>query len=418
MHSLHLSGPRRATRVAAIALSGALLLSACGTGDDDATQTAATSSGTEPEAAETTAAESTAATPAADLRSGLNTLLAEHVFFAGAAVNEALQGNTPGFEAAAGALDENSVALSEAVGSVYGADAGEAFLGLWRSHIGMFVDYTTATAAGDKAAQDKAVADLTGYADDFAAFLSGANPNLPKDAVQTLVMEHVVSTKDAVDALASGDAAKGFTELREAIAHMHMLADPLSAAIAQQFPDQFGDETSEAASGLRSQLNVKLAEHVWLAGAAVNEAVRGKGGFEPAAAALDANSQDLANMVGSVYGPEAGEAFLGLWRAHIGMFVDYTQGKAAGDDAKVSKAEEDLEGYSKDFAVFLNGANENLPVQTVEGLLTEHVEHTKAAIDAVVGGDAKAFSVLREAGQHMSGIADPLAGAIAKQQNL
>lgn len=415
MHSLHRS---RNGRVAAVALSGALLLSACGTGQETS-QVSSAPSATEQATEETTAAGSAStATPAADLRAGLNTLLAEHVFFAGAAVNEALQGNTPGFESAAAALDENSVALSDAVGSVYGADAGEAFLGLWRSHIGMFVDYTQATAAGDKAAQDQAVAELTGYADDFAAFLSGANPNLPRETVQALVVEHVVSTKDAVDALASGDAAKGFTELREAISHMHMLADPLAGAIAQQFPDQFGDPTSDAASGLRSQLNVKLAEHVWLAGAAVNEAVRDKGGFEPAAAALDANSQDLANMIGSVYGPEAGEAFLGLWRAHIGMFVDYTQGKATGDDAKVAKAEEDLEGYSRDFAVFLNGANENLPVETVEELLNHHVKHTKAAIDAVVAGQADAFSVLRNAGQHMGDIADPLAGAIAAQQNL
>lgn len=415
MHSLHRS---RHGRVAVLALSGALLLSACATGEEASEVSRAQTETSAPANEAATADSATTATPAADLRAGLNTLLAEHVFFAGAAVNEALQGNTPGFEAAAGALDENSVALSEAVGSVYGAEAGEAFLGLWRSHIGMFVDYTTATAAGDKAAQDKAVADLTGYADDFAVFLSGANPDLPKETVQQLVLEHVVSTKDAVDALASGDAAKGFTELREAIGHMHMLGDPLAGAIAAQFPDKFGDDTSEAASALRSQLNVKLAEHVWLAGAAVNEAVRGKGGFDPAAAALDGNSQDLANMVGSVYGPEAGEAFLGLWRAHIGMFVDYTQGKAAGDQAKVDKAEQDLEGYSRDFAVFLNGANDQLPVETVEELLNHHVKHTKDAIDAVIDGQGDAFSVLRKAGQHMADIADPLAGAIAAQQNL
>ncbi|HWH32658.1 MAG TPA: hypothetical protein VNU01_08300, partial [Egibacteraceae bacterium] len=398
-------------------------LTACATeSTDDTAATTAEAGGdrSEPATEHSEGADDTAATAqAADLRAGLNTLLAEHVFFAGAAVNEALQGNTAGFEAAAGALDENSVALSEAVGSVYGPEAGEAFLGLWRSHIGMFVDYTQATAAGDKAAQDKAVADLTGYANDFAVFLSGANPNLPEETVEQLVVEHVVSTKDAVDALASGDAAKGFSEFREAIAHMHMIGDPLSAAIAQQFPEQFSTGTSEAASALRTQLNVKLAEHVWLAGAAVNEAAKGNtAAFEAAAGALDGNSQDLAGMVGSVYGPEAGEAFLGLWRAHIGMFVDYTQGKLAGDDAKAAKAEQDLAGYSRDFAVFLNGANDNLPVEDVQALLEEHVASTKGAIDAVVGGEGNPFVALREAGQHMSHIADPLAAAIATQQNL
>ena len=408
--------PLRGARVLALSLAAALTLAACaGEQQTAARDDAPTASATPAD----TGAETADATPAADLRAGLNTLLAEHVFFADAAVNEALQGNTAAFESAAGALDENSVALSEAVGSVYGAEAGEAFLGLWRSHIGMFVDYTNATAAKDSAAQDKAVADLMGYAHDFAVFLNGANPDLPVATVEELVKSHAVTLKDAVDTFAAGDAAAGFTKLRAAESHMSMIADPLAGAIAAQFPDKFGDETSEAASALRRDLNVKLAEHVWLAGAAVNGAVKGTPGeFDAAAAALDGNSQDLAGMIGSVYGAEAGEAFLGLWRAHIGMFVDYTQGKATGDQAKIDKAVTDLEGYSRDFAVFLNGANDQLPVETVEELLNHHVKHTKDAIDAVVGGQADAFSVLRNAGQHMADIADPLAGAIAAQQNL
>lgn len=46
--------------------------------------------------------------------------LQEHTFFAAAATNEALQGRTAEFEGAAGALDDNSVALAGAIGSVYG----------------------------------------------------------------------------------------------------------------------------------------------------------------------------------------------------------------------------------------------------------------------------------------------------------
>lgn len=405
--------PPRGVRVLAIALASAMVLAACASDDDDVATTEPTATQSDTQSPEPAAASET---PTADLRAAMNTLLAEHVFFAGAAVNEALQGNTPGFESAAAALDENSVALSEAVGSVYGDDAGEAFLGLWRSHIGMFVDYTQATAANDKAAQDKAIQDLTGYANDFAVFLNGANPALPVATVEGLLTEHATSLITAINTFAAGDLAKGFTQLREAEAHMVMVADPLTASIAQQFPDKFGDQTTEAASALRRDLNVKLAEHVWLAGAAVNGAVKGtEGEFDAAAGALDANSQELAAMIGSVFGAEAGDAFLGLWRAHIGMFVDYTQGKAAGDDAKVQKAEEDLEGYARDFGVFLNSALPDLPVEAVEGLLKEHVAHTKAAIDAVVAGQADAFTVLREAGQHMAGIADPLAAAITAQ---
>lgn len=416
MPAFQIRRPLRGARALALSLAAALALAACaGEQQETAARDDVPGSATPAD----NGSETASATPAADLRAGLNTLLAEHVFFAGAAVNEALQGNTGGFDAAAGALDENSVALSEAVGSVYGAEAGEAFLGLWRSHIGMFVDYTKATAAKDAAGQEKSIADLMGYARDFAVFLNGANPDLPVETVEELVKSHAVTLKDAVDTFAAGDAAAGFTKLREAEAHMAMIADPLAGAIAAQFPERFADETSEAASGLRRDLNLKLAEHVWLAGAAVNGAVKGTPGeFDAAAAALDGNSQDLAKMIGSVYGAEAGEAFLGLWRAHIGMFVDYTQGKAGDDQAKVDKAEDDLEGYSRDFAVFLNGAIPELPTETLEELLNHHVKHTTDAIDAVVGGDAGAFSVLRKAGRHMADIADPLASAIAAQQNL
>jgi plastocyanin len=76
-------------------------------------------------------------------------------------------------------------------GSVYGPDAEKAFLPLWREHIGFFVDYTTGGATKDKAKQDKAIADLVSYSEDFAAFLSSANPNLPKTAVTELVKKSI-----------------------------------------------------------------------------------------------------------------------------------------------------------------------------------------------------------------------------------
>jgi hypothetical protein len=176
--------------------------------------------------------------PASDLRVGLNTLLAEHIYLASAATGAALGGRTPEFQAAAGALDSNSVALSMAIGSVYGDDAGAAFLALWRKHIGFVVDYTTGLATKNKAKQDKAVADLLGYATDFGAFLNSACPALPTSVVADLVRGHITSLKTVIDAQAAGDPAL-YNNIRTAAAHMRMIADPLAAAIAKQFPDRF-----------------------------------------------------------------------------------------------------------------------------------------------------------------------------------
>lgn len=65
-----------------------------------------------------------------DLRVSLNNLLAEHAQLGLAATAAALGGRSIEFQAAAGALDANSVALSQAIGSVYGHGAEEAFLAL------------------------------------------------------------------------------------------------------------------------------------------------------------------------------------------------------------------------------------------------------------------------------------------------
>ena len=207
----------------------------------------------------------TSATPAAGLRVGLNALLSEHVYLAAAATNAALGGRQPEFEAAAAALDANSVDVARAIGSVYGPDAEQAFLPLWRKHIGMVVEYTVGVATGDRAKQEKAVNDLVGYTQDFGAFLSGANPNLPKAVVADLVKHHVLTLKAVIDAQAAKDQDRAFTALRTGAGHMQMIADPLAGAIVKQFPDKIAGASDTPAATLRTTLNLALREHVYLA---------------------------------------------------------------------------------------------------------------------------------------------------------
>ncbi len=358
----------------------------------------------------------TSATKAADLRAGLNALLGEHVVLAASATQGALAGRDGQFKGAAAALDANSVDISKAIGSVYGPDAERAFLPLWRKHIGFAVDYTTGVATKDKAKQDKAVADLVQYTEDFGAFLNSANPNLPKATVAGLVKMHVLTLKDMVDAQATGDQVKAFAATRAAYAHMPMIGDPLAGAIARQFASKFPGST-DAAAGLRSTLTMALREHVYLAARAATAAL-GKRDmeFQAAAGALDANSVEIAKAIGSIYGPDAERAFLPLWRKHIGFVVDYTVGVATKDKAKQDKAVADLVQYTEDFGAFLNSANPNLPKATVAELVKMHVLTLKPVIDAAAVGDAmKVYVELRGAMGHMDMIANPLAEGIVKQ---
>jgi len=359
----------------------------------------------------------TSATPAAGLRAGLNALLSEHVYLAAAATGAALAGRQPEFQAAAAALDANSVDVARAIGSVYGPDAEKAFLPLWRKHIGMVVDYTVGAATNDRAKQDKAVTDLVGYTQDFGAFLASANPNLPKAVVADLVKHHVLTLKAVIDAQVARDQEKAFTALRTGAGHMQMIADPLAGAIVKQFPDRIAGSTETPAATLRTVLNLALREHVYLASAATNAALGGRDAeFKASAGALDANSVAVAKAIGSVYGVEAEKAFLPLWRKHIGMVVDYTVGAATSDRAKQDKAVNDLLGYTQDFGAFLSAANPNLPKSVVADLVKHHVVTLKAVIDAQAAKDhGRAFTALRAGAGHMQMIADPLAEAIVTQ---
>ena len=364
-----------------------------------------------------TMAMATSSTKAADLKTGLNALLGEHVLIAAVATSHALGGREAAFKGAAAGLDANSVEIARAIGSVYGADAEKAFLPLWRRHIGFVVDYVGGVAAKDKAKQDNAVNDLVQYTQDFGAFLSSANPNLPKAVVADLVKSHVLTLKDVIDAQAAADHGKAYTAVRTAHAHMQMIGDPLAAAITKQFPDKFGGASESPAATLRTTLDLALREHVILAAMATGSALGGREAeFKAAAAALDANSVDIAKVIGSVYGPGAQDAFLPLWRRHIGFVVDYVGGVAAKDKAKQDKAVNDLVQYTQDFGAFLSSANPNLPKTVVADLVKSHVLTLKDVIDAQAARDwQKVYPALRAAAAHMQMIADPLADAIAKQ---
>jgi hypothetical protein len=197
-----------------------------------------------------------------------------------------------------------------------------------------------------------------------------------------------------------------------------MTAKTLAVGISAQKPDMFDGSAEAGAAELRSGLTGLLSDHVYLASIAVAQGL-GEGldskQFKGAAGALDANSEDLAGAIESVYGADAGEQFLALWRAHIGMFVEYTKGVATKDGALKRKALADLDGYRTEFGAFLEGANPNLPADAVAADLKPHVATLTAAIRAAATGSPKVFDRIAEAASHMPMTAKILAGGIVKQ---
>ncbi|MEE6272059.1 hypothetical protein V2J56_01705 [Georgenia sp. MJ206] len=326
---------------------------------------------------------------AASLRAALTSLLQEHVYLAGIAVATAYVAgpDSAEFEGAAATLDVNSVALSEAIGSLAGAEKGDAFLALWREHVGYFVDYAVAAQAGDTTALEEATANLEGYTQDAGAFFEDISAGaLPAADIAMSLQMHVTTLSAAIDDLAAG-SPEAYASLQEAAAHVGEGAATIAAGLATA-TEMTGDPNDEA-STLRAQLTAGLQEHVYLAGIAVFTAYTTEGGteseaFTAAAGVLDANSVALSEAVGSLAGEEQGAAFLELWREHIGYFVDYANAIATGDDEAAQAALVELDDYRPTAGAFFEEiSGGELPADAIAEGLAMHVQTLAGAIDSL-----------------------------------
>ncbi|WP_246938868.1 copper amine oxidase [Bacillus pinisoli] len=360
----------------------------------------------------------TVTTPASDLRAALDALLSEHAYLAVVAMQKGIDGKGD-FEAAAGALSENTDSLTAAVTSFYGEEGGAAFKEIWSSHIGYFVDYVKATGANDQAAKDKALAELDEYRVEQAAFFDSATGSrLKASELEEGLKVHINQLLWAFDNYVSGDFDKAYDSVRESIHHMYGFGKGLSWAITDQFPDKF-ENTSVAtpAADLRSHLNHLLSEHVALAVLAMQKGIDGAEDFEAAAGALNENTDELTNAIKSVYGEEGAAKFKEIWSSHIGYFVDYVVATGASDEAAKEMAIKELDAYIIEQAKFLETATEGrLPAAALEEGLNMHVDELLLAFTSYVDKDYNTtYTTLHEAYMHMFEVGKGLSGAIVDQ---
>jgi len=397
-------------RLVAVGVTAAFFAAACSSGGSS------TSSTSSPSATSSAAAAATSS-KAADLRTKLNILLGEHLILASKATGAALGGRTDEYQAYGALLNQNGTDIGAMVGAAYGPDAEMKFNQIWSAHNGFFVDYTVGKAKNDAAMQQKAVDNLTTvYIPQFSEFIAGAT-GLPKDTVAELTKTHVLTTKQIVDDQAAKNWPAVSTDVRKAYAHMQMIGDPLSEAIAKKQSDKFPGDATNKGVGLRVSLNLLLQEHLYLASSATSAALGGRQDeFAAAGKALNDNGTDLGAAIGSLYGADAQAKFNGIWSAHNGFFVDYTTGVAKSDQAAKDKAVQNLTTvYIPQFSDFIAGAT-GLPNAAVADLTKTHVLTTKDIVDAQGAKDYKGSATKdRAAAQHMEMIADPLATAIVKK---
>lgn len=169
----------------------------------------------------------------------LRDLWVEHVFWVRSYVVGANWKEADQAKVAEERVVANAKAIAEAVDSFYGEAAGEEMFKLLAGHWYAIKDYAGAVDKKDKSAGEKALRDLLSNAETISKFLAGANPFLPEKTLFQLLSAHGAHHVSQIAAISDGD----FTE--EAIVwdqmkhHMHLIADALTGALAQQFPEKF-----------------------------------------------------------------------------------------------------------------------------------------------------------------------------------
>lgn len=403
---------RRLLPTLAVTVAATVGLTATGCGDDESADKPATTTGTP-------AATGGASTRAATLRASLTALLEDHVYLTGFAIGQRVSDGleSPDYTAAAAALDKNSVALGDVVGSVYGSDVGARFLTLWRKHITLFVDYTKGKLAKDKAGSAKARADLDAYRETFGAFIARANPKLATATVAGALKPHIAGTLRTIDAAVAPSPAIA-DRLHAAAGDMPAIARVLAAGIAEQFPAKFSGSPNAAASELRAALTGLLSDHAYLTMLSISAGVRdgfGSAAYKKGLAAVEESSVALSEVFSSVYGEDFGNQFLGLWRKQVASFISYAKAKAAKSRSAAEAVLADLDGFRQDLGGFISNANARLTTDAVAEELEPHVESMTAAIRADVVGSPKTFDLIRKAAAVLPDTAELLADGIAAQ---
>src|SRR5688572_16730971 len=170
------------------------------------------------------------------LKQDMRKLWTDHVVWTRAYIIAADQ---PDAQAAANRLMKNQEDIGNAIGSIYGAPAGQQLTTLLKEHISIAVDLIKAAKAGDKAGQQASDAKWQQNGVAIADFLSKANPNWPRATLVDLMKGHLTSTTNEVVARLTKNWDADVRAYDDVYRHILMMSDALSDGIVKQFPNKF-----------------------------------------------------------------------------------------------------------------------------------------------------------------------------------
>ncbi len=138
---------------------------------------------------------------------------------------------------------KNAKAIGQSITPYYGQAAGEKFSTLFLGHYSAVKAYMRAAFAdnfrGNAPMKKAAVAQLTQNASAIAAFVSSANPNLPKATVYGLLLTHGEQHAMMIDATVKKDWGGEADMWDPMVKQVYTISDALADGIAKQFPNKF-----------------------------------------------------------------------------------------------------------------------------------------------------------------------------------
>jgi hypothetical protein len=139
--------------------------------------------------------------------------------------------------------------------------------------------------------------------------------------------------------------------------------------------------------------------------------------FDPTAARLLRNQEDIGNAIKPYYGRRAGNRLTALLKEHIGGAVELLQAAKAGDDARFAAAKQAWYRNGRQIARFMSNANPRfLPFARIRRLMRGHLDQTlDEAAHRLAGDFAADIRDYDRIHRHILMMADAISNGIIKQ---
>lgn len=409
--------PRAAYRLLGLAASAVViaLVAGCVAGGGDDAPRAARQAATQEAAAPLSVEAAAPATPEkltpGALALQLQSLLGQHTVLASDMMRGRLRNDPDLAQAANAALGKNTAAMSSLIAGAFGQEAADKFAPLWANHVTALFNYARGLAEDDEAVQANAKATISRFEKSLAAFFVAASQGrLSQSAAQSAVDAHIQHLLAQAEAYDRKDFAASDKEYRQGFAHGFGLGKALASTL---LPPEQAKVIDQPLWRLSSALEQLLGEHVVLVVATMRAGVTDAPDFDSAAAAVNANTTDLAGAIGVLFGQPAARSFQGMWADHIDLLVQYAGAIAKKDEATRTAIAGRLGGFERELSGFLNVATgDKLAAATLAKALQSHDAMLRQQVDAFVAKDYKrSHDLAYTTYQEMYGLAGQLAKA-------